>query len=98
MRGYRKGFSSALPSHTENLKKVLDKKRFAGAVLMDLSKAFDTINHDLLIAKLYAHGFNKGSLKVLHSFLSNRWYRTNIKISCVQIRKYSSNHSLIIAL
>ena len=61
LRGYRKGFSSqqALLSLIENWKKVLDKKGIGGAVLMDLSKAFDTIKHDLLIAKLYAYGFNK---------------------------------------
>ena len=33
---------------------------------MDLSKAFDTIKNYLLIAKLYAYGFNKESLKFLH--------------------------------
>ena len=78
--GYRKGFSSqqALVSLIENWKRVLDKKGFGGAVLMDLSKAFDTIKHDLLIAKLYAYGFSKESLKLLHSYLSNRWHRTKI--------------------
>ena len=36
---------------------------------MDLSKTFDTINHDLLVAKLYAYGFNNGSLELLYSYL-----------------------------
>ena len=54
--GYKKGFSThlALLSLTETWKKALDNKAFGRAVLMDLSKAFDTINHDLLIAKLHA--------------------------------------------
>ena len=47
-------------------------KGYGGAVLMDLSKAFDTINHDLLIAKLQAYEFSKESLKLIKSYLSNR--------------------------
>ena len=39
---------------------------------------FDTIKDDLLIAKLCAYGFSKESLKLLHSYLSNRWHRTKI--------------------
>ena len=89
--GYRKGFSSqqALMSLIENWKRVLDKKGFGGAVLMDLSKAFDTIKHDLLITRLYAYGFSKESLKPLHSYLSNRWHRTKIN------KKFSSWQELI---
>ena len=51
--GYRKGFSTqlALLSSTEKWKKALDDKSFGGAALTDLSKALDTKNHDLLIAK-----------------------------------------------
>ena len=41
-------------------------------MLMDSFEAFDTINHDLLIAKLQAHGFNNDSLKLLYSYLNNR--------------------------
>ena len=40
---------------------------------MDLSKAFDTMNHDLLIANLYAYGFDKNSLRLIKSYLSDRW-------------------------
>ena len=48
--GYRKGFSTqyALLTLIERWKFCLDKQGFAGALLMDLSKAFDTINHELL--------------------------------------------------
>ena len=91
MCGYRKGFSSqqALMSLIKNWKRVLDKTGFGGAVLMDLSKAFDTIKHDLLIAKLYAYGFSKESLELLHSYLSNRWHRTKIN------KQFSSWQELI---
>ena len=78
--GYRKGFSTqhALLSLIEKWKKVLDNKGYGGAILMDLSKAFDTINHDLLIAKLHVYGFSKESLKLIKSYLTNRWQRTQL--------------------
>ena len=54
----------ALLPLVERWKKVLDKKGFSGAVLMDLSKVFDTLNHELLVTKLTSHGFNNESLKM----------------------------------
>lgn len=45
---------------------------------MDLFKAFDTINHELLLVKLHAYGFNKGALKIIHNYLDNRYQRTKI--------------------
>ena len=39
---------------------------------------FDTINHELLIAKLYAYGFDKNALTLVLNYLSNRWQRTKI--------------------
>ena len=57
---YRKSYSTnhVLIRLIENWKKSLDEKKFVGAVLMDLSKAFDSIPHDLLIAKMCAYGFS----------------------------------------
>ena len=46
--------------------------------MTDLSKAFDTIKHDLLFAKLHAYGFSKKALKLIHNYLRNRWHRTKI--------------------
>ena len=43
-----------------------------------LIKTFDTINHELLIAKLNAYGFEKSALRLLLNYLSNRWQRTKI--------------------
>ena len=47
-------------------------------MLMDLSKAFDTVNHDLLIAKFHAYGFQHGALKLLHRYRFKRRYRTEV--------------------
>ena len=65
----------------ENWRKRLDNKGFGGAMLMDLSKAFDTLNYDLLIAKLHAYGFQHDALTLLHSYLSKRWHRTKVNTS-----------------
>ena len=81
--GYRKGFNSqhAIISMLEKWRKSLDNKGYAGAVLMDLSKAFDCMNHELLLAKLDAYGFGKNSIQLIHSYLNNRWQRVKINNS-----------------
>ena len=78
--GYRKGFSAqtALISLIENWKYQLDEGGFGGAVLMDLSKAFDAINHELLLAKLHAYGFSENALQMINSYLSNSLQRLRI--------------------
>ena len=81
--GYRKGYSSqyALLAMIEQWKMFVANSSFAGGILMDLSKAFDTINHQLLAAKMYAYGFSKDSLEVILNYLSDRWCRTKINVS-----------------
>ena len=58
--------------------KTLDSSGKVGAILMDLSKAFDTLPHDLLLAKLAAYGFDEGSLTLLWSYLSGRFQRVKV--------------------
>ena len=81
--GYRKGFSTqeALLSFIEKWKKSLDKRGYSGAILMGLSKAFDIIDHELLLAKLHTYGFDRNSLLLVKSYLSNRWQRTKVNNS-----------------
>jgi hypothetical protein len=56
----------------------LDDNTFIAAILMDLSKAFDCLPHNLLMLKLEAYGLSENSLKLLKSYLENR--RQCIKI------------------
>ena len=81
--GCRKGYSSqhSLIAMFEKWKKNLDKRGECGALFVDLSKAFDCLQHDLLLAKPDAYGFDYKSLKPISSFLSNWKYRIKINSS-----------------
>ena len=52
-----------------------------GALLTDLSKAFDCLDHKLLISKLNAYGFGLTALKLVHNYLTNRKQQTKINSS-----------------
>ena len=56
----------------------VDKGKAFGALLTDLSKAFDCLDHELLTAKLNAYGFTLPALRLIHDYLSNRKQRTKI--------------------
>ena len=81
--GFRKGFSTqqCLLALLEKWKRSIDRGKVFGALLTDLSKAFDCLNHDLLIAKLNAYGFSLPALRLFHEYLSNRKQRTKINNS-----------------
>ena len=75
--GYRQGYNTqhALIKLVEICKKTLDNKGFVGAVLMDLSNAFDCLNHELLLAKLTAYGFSTNAIRMVCSYLTGRRQR-----------------------
>ena len=62
----------------EKWKNAVDKGKVFGALLTDLSKAFDCLPHELIIAKLNAYGFNLPALKLMHSYFSHRKQRTKV--------------------
>ena len=68
----------------EKWKSAVDNKKVFGALPTDLSKAFDCLSHDLLIAKLNAYGFSMAALRLVQNYLSNRKQRTKIN------KEYSS--------
>jgi len=81
---YRKNYNSShvLIKLIENWKKSLDNKMLVGAVLMDLSKAFDCIPHDILITKMHAYGFSKNTLTFFYSYLKRRKQYVKINETC----------------
>ena len=78
---YRKGYSTqhVILKLTEEWRTHLDKNETVGAVLMDLSKAFDCLPHELLIAKLAAYGVERQTLELIYSYLKERKQTVGIK-------------------
>ena len=80
LSAYRKQHSCqhVLIDLIEEWREKLDNKFYVGAVLMDLSKAFDCLPHHLLIAKLRAYGLAEYAIKFVSSYLSDRSQRVKI--------------------
>ena len=78
--GFRKNHNSqySLLKMIQVWKKNLDKGNEIAVILIDLSKAFGTINHSLLLVKLEAYGFSMTSLKLMQSYFCNRFQRTSV--------------------
>ena len=78
--GFRKAHSTqhALFRLIQSWQKELDESGFVGTILMDLSKAYDCLPHDLMVAKLEAYGLAKESLQLISDYLSYRKQRTKI--------------------
>ena len=53
-------------------KTALDKNQYVAAILMDLSKAFDCLPHDILLCKLSAYGLSPKSVELLRNYLTGR--------------------------
>ena len=81
--GFQKGFNAkhCLITMIEKWVWSVDGDDQAEALLTDLSKAFDCIDHELLIAKLYAFGFDKNFLYFINLYLKGRKWRTKINPS-----------------
>ena len=91
LTGFRKshGTLQSLLTMLEKWKRGIDNGAYVSACFMDLSKAFDTINHDLMLAKLKAYGFSTNALNLIHSYLKNR--KQNVHIN----NKFSLERNVI---
>ena len=68
----------ALLKLVETCKQCLDSNGVIGMVLTGLSKVYDCLPYDLLLAKLYAYGFGLSSLKIIYSYLTSRKHLVKI--------------------
>ena len=80
LAAFRQGFgcNHVLMKLTETWRKYLDEGKVVAAILMDLSKAFDAMPHDLLLAKLRAYRMSESALKALRAYFLNRKQRVKI--------------------
>ena len=72
--GYRKGYSTqqAIAEITENFKKAIDSNFYTCGVFLDFAKAFDTVNHEILLKKLQAYGIRGTPLNWFSNYVTNR--------------------------
>ena len=72
--GFRQAHSteSCLLYLTDLIKREVDNGKYCGMVMLDLQKAFDTVNHQILLYKLKAMGFKREALALIQSYLSDR--------------------------
>ena len=71
----------------DSWRKAIDDKKLAGILLVDLSKAFDSLPHSLTIAKLHAYGVSENALTLIADYLTNRSQRTKV---CSAVSDWSS--------
>ena len=78
--GFRKGCSTqqCLLTMLEKWRSTVDNRKTFGVLLTELSKAFDYLSHELLLAKLHAYGFRIPALRLVYSYLKNRNQRNKI--------------------
>lgn len=80
LSAYRKnyGCQDVLLRMIEDWKHALDHNMFSGALLMDLSKAFDCLPHALVICKLHAYGFSQDACQLVASYMQGRQQRVKL--------------------
>ena len=78
---YRKGHSTitCLYEVVNHLYQIIDQKKIAAVISLDLSKAFDSVNHSLMLNKLSTMGLSKNTLLWIQSYLSDRQQYTKFK-------------------
>ena len=89
--GFRKGNSAinALIQITEKIKESIDEGKFGCGIFIDLCKAFDTVNHDILLMKMEHYGINDVPLLWFESYLSKRIQFVSVNGEDSELRELS---------
>ena len=79
--GFRQHYSTttSLLRISDSVLRAFDRSLLTTIITLDFSKAFDTVNHDLLVAKLSYYGVSESALALLRSFLSSRYQQVIIR-------------------
>ena len=70
--GFRAGHSTASIELIDRITQDLDRGKIPISIILDLSKAFDTLNHVILLQKLNYYGIKSVELKLFQDYLQNR--------------------------
>ena len=81
---------TALLKMTADWRNSIDDKEAVAAVAVDFSKAFDTINHRLLLAKLKASGFSPHALELMSTYLLGRQQCVRLEGECSKFKTVKS--------
>ena len=78
--GFRKGHSTeqAILEITDNIKTSIDNNEITCGLFLDFSKAFDTVNHQILLSKLYKYGMRGIQLAWFSDYFTNRYQYVKI--------------------
>ena len=89
--GFRKNNSTidALIKITDKIRESVDKGKYGCGIFIDLRKAFDTVNHNILLLKMEHYGVRGPSLQWFRSYLSERKQYVYINGECSELKQIS---------